>query len=763
MLNMVSTDRESLEINDDTYRWVAKSIETIKDRLGLKIRVHHTDDLFNRGDIFLFNHFARFETIIPPYVIYQKTGAHCRSVADKVFFEGSDMFANFIRSIGVVPNDLPGLLPFLAAEILRGRKVVMFPEGGMVKDRRVMDNKGNYSIYSRTASERRKHHRGAAVLAHTLDIFKLRILDLNKNNDTDRINRWVKALKLNSAEELIALAKKPTLIIPSTITFYPIRVRENFFSKFASFFTKNMSRKFSEEILIESNLVFKDTDMDIRLCEPVITRKKWWWWEKIILKRYFAKIRSLDDLFGLKDQASGYIEKILERCISKETNIIRDEYMQAMYTNITINLSHIASHLIVTLLERDRMEIEFNEFNLALYMSVKNLQATYGLQLHHSLLWPNCYIKLLDGECPELDRFIATCKQAELIKVSDNKYIFNDKLLNEYEFDEIRIENPVMVYENEVVPLAEVHQTVDAALDSVETVPDEDIASYMFDDELRSYQWNLEHFNAPEFDEINKKETATEDAKPYLLLPKSKCKTGILLLHGLLATPAELREFGDGLCKQGYAVMGVRIAGHGTSPHDLAELSWNDWLTSVERGYKILSAFCENIVVVGFSTGATLALAFAASNPENLAGVAAVSPAVKLRNKKSALIPFVQGINKMTKWLPNTEGLLEFIDNDPEHPEINYRSTPVGAIGNLLDLSEYTLKELRQISSPISIIQGDDDPVVDPDGAKLVFDGLSVGDKSLHWIASNKHGIIIDDIGDTRELLTNFIRRIETD
>ncbi|MCK5546365.1 MAG: alpha/beta fold hydrolase, partial [Rhodospirillaceae bacterium] len=394
-------------------------------------------------------------------------------------------------------------------------------------------------------------------------------------------------------------------------------------------------------------------------------------------------------------------------------------------------------------------------------VSVKNLQATHGLQLHRSLLWPDCYIKLLDGECPELDRFINTCKTAKLIDVSADKYIFNEKLLNEYGFDEVRIENPVMVYENEVEPLTEVHQTVDAALDGTETMPEKDIASYMFDDELRSYQWNLEHFNTPEFDGINKKETATEDAEPYLLLPKTKCKTGVLLLHGLLATPAELRKFGDDLCKQGYAVMGVRIAGHGTSPHDLAGLSWNDWLASVARGHKILSAFCERIVIIGFSTGATLALAFAAGNPENLVGVAAVSPAIKLRDKKSALIPFVQGINKMTKWMPNTEGLLEFIDNDPENPEINYRSTPVSAIGGLLELSEHTQKGLGQISSPVRIIQGDSDPVVDPDGAKMVFDGLSVVDKSLHWIASDKHGILIDDVGDTHELLASFIRRME--
>ena len=32
----------------------------------------------------------------------------------------------------------------------------------MVKDRRVVDRHGEFSIYSRTARERRKHHAGAA-------------------------------------------------------------------------------------------------------------------------------------------------------------------------------------------------------------------------------------------------------------------------------------------------------------------------------------------------------------------------------------------------------------------------------------------------------------------------------------------------------------------------------------------------------------------------------------------------------------------------
>jgi hypothetical protein len=66
---------------------------------------------------------------------------------------------------GAVPTDYEGLLPFLAAEVLRGRKVILFPEGGMVKDRRVLDRSGGYSIYSRSTLERRKQHTGAAVVA----------------------------------------------------------------------------------------------------------------------------------------------------------------------------------------------------------------------------------------------------------------------------------------------------------------------------------------------------------------------------------------------------------------------------------------------------------------------------------------------------------------------------------------------------------------------------------------------------------------------
>jgi hypothetical protein len=141
---------DALQINESTYEWSVRVVTILKKILRLNLKLHH---------------FARFETFIPQYLIYQETGALCRSLASKDFFVEGSAFSSYLLNVGTVPNDHPRLLPFLAEEILRGRKVIVFPEGGMVKDRRVMDSAGHYSIYSRMAKQRRKHHTGAAVLA----------------------------------------------------------------------------------------------------------------------------------------------------------------------------------------------------------------------------------------------------------------------------------------------------------------------------------------------------------------------------------------------------------------------------------------------------------------------------------------------------------------------------------------------------------------------------------------------------------------------
>jgi 1-acyl-sn-glycerol-3-phosphate acyltransferase len=126
-----------LVINESLYQWCVRAFSLVRRRLGINITVHDSDGLIEKGQIFLFNHFARFETIIPQYFIHQATGEYCRCVATHELFEGNERFAKLLWDLGGVPSNHPGLLAFLAAEILRGRKVIIFPEGRMIKDRQV--------------------------------------------------------------------------------------------------------------------------------------------------------------------------------------------------------------------------------------------------------------------------------------------------------------------------------------------------------------------------------------------------------------------------------------------------------------------------------------------------------------------------------------------------------------------------------------------------------------------------------------------------
>ena len=756
---MTDADEDVFAINGGYYDWSIRTYEAIRKRLGLKLKVHPDDELLKQGHIFLFNHFTRFETVIPPYIIHRATGAYTRSVADHSLFEVSEGLSKFLHGFGAMPNNQPGLLAFLAAEILRGRKVVMFPEGSMVKDRRVLDSDGKFGILSPSAKRRRKHHRGPAVLALTLDIFKQRILYLHKKGDVQRIGRWVRALGLKDEQQLLARAYEPTLIVPATITFYPIRVREHFLSRAASLFSKKLSQQVAEEMLVEGNLIFRDTDMDIRLNPAIKTARKWRWWEKRLLNRYFLKISSLDGLFALRDRAEGFAERLLARCINDETHRIRDKYMHAIYAGTTINLSHLASCIITSLIRRNRMEIGIADFHGALYLALKKLQATANVHLHRSLDSPDRYRNLLDGENFELDRFLDLCKETGLLDKTPHAYRFLDKLRREYKFHEIRIENPVLVYANEASPIAAVGEAVEAALQKVSTVSPRELAPNLFDDELRAHAWNRNHFSKEPYSGINNKETATKSGAPYLLLPGKHVRKGVLLVHGFLASPAELSNFGQRLHERGYAVMGVRLAGHGTSPWDLKSRTWREWLDSVRRSYRILSAFADQIVVAGFSAGGALSLILAAEHPEKLQGVASVSTPLAYRNRKLAFVPLVHGLNKLSDWLPNFDGVMPFRENDSEHPDINYRNVPVHGLQQLRVMTGELQDHLPRIEVSTLIVQGDDDPVVEPDSARIIFDTLATEDKALHWVASGRHGILNEDIGGTCRLLFDFIER----
>ncbi|MDJ0957527.1 MAG: alpha/beta fold hydrolase [Arenicellales bacterium] len=745
------------EVRRSTYEKSVHVFKILEKILKVNIKLHQSEDQINEGEIFLFNHFARFETFIPQYLIYTKTGALSRSVAANEFFLKDDAFSNYLLNAGAVPRNLPDLLPFLAAEILKGRKVIVFPEGCMVKDRQVVDHRGKYSIYSRATNSRRKHHTGPAVLGLALDVFKQAVLTLHNLGHTSRLEEWAEKLQLENTEDLLAAARRSTAIVPANITFYPMRVGDNLLRKGAELLNRGLSRRLSEELMIEGNILLKHTDMDVRLGDAIYPREYLRWLDRKLLNSILPRLDSLETAFNLRTAKGVWAAKPLSRSIRHNVRSIRDEYMHRMYSNVTVNLCHLASRIILLLVVRGRTEIADHEFHKILYLAVRKIQARGSVQLHRSLRNPEAYSGLLDGDCLGLSQFIKTASSSQLVERVDGEYRFLSKLREKHTLDEIRIENLVAVYANEVAPLPQVCQVIADAIEEAPYVGPKQFAKHRFDDEGIAIHWDRLQFSKPRHLAINEQETAISNPDPFLFEPDRPNGIGVILVHGFLASPAQVREFGEQLARGGYTVLGVRLKGHGTSPWDLRERSWEDWFGSLNRGYETMATLSDRVFLVGFSTGGALALRLAADQPEQLAGVAAVSVPLKFQNKNMVFVPLMHSANQLVRWMSAYEGIMPFRPNDSEQPEINYKHMPIRGLYELRRMMDALQSHLKDVRCPVLLLQGNGDPVVSPNSAELLYDGLEQANRTLKVIEAKRHGILSENIGGTQQIIVDFI------
>src|ERR1700748_2360581 len=76
-------------------------------------------------------------------------------------------------------------------------------------------------------------------------------------------------------------------------------------------------------------------------------------------------------------------------------------------------------------------------------------------------------------------------------------------------------------------------------------------------------------------------------------------KVGVLLIHGLCGTPAEMRFVASGLARAGYTVHCPTLAGHGGSRQDIVGTTWQDWYASAEKGLDALRPECDTVIVGG--------------------------------------------------------------------------------------------------------------------------------------------------------------------
>ncbi len=207
--------------------------------------------------------------------------------------------------------------------------------------------------------------------------------------------------------------------------------------------------------------------------------------------------------------------------------------------------------------------------------------------------------------------------------------------------------------------------------------------------------------------------------------------TGCLLVHGFTGSPSEMRYLGEFLAKQGFTVLGVRLAGHGTSPEDMAGTTWPDWYESVRQAWLELRQSCGRLFIIGLSMGGLLTLHASLEFPA--AGIVAINTPVFLQNRNVLFTPVLKHVIAYT----GKTGL-QLADN-----QFAYDKMPLKCIESLLSLISTVRTELPRLNAPLLVLQSDQDKTVRPKSADYIFRTASSVDKEITRFPKSGHLLTI--------------------
>ena len=230
---------------------------------------------------------------------------------------------------------------------------------------------------------------------------------------------------------------------------------------------------------------------------------------------------------------------------------------------------------------------------------------------------------------------------------------------------------------------------------------------------------------------------------------------GVLLLHGFAGTPPELIRLGEWLAGHGILAHAPLLAGHGTTPEEMARTGAGDWIRSANRGLDELLARCRTVGVAGQSMGGTLALHLAATRPE-VRAVVTQAALLRLSDWRLRVLPALHPLvrwdtpsGKVDLYLPERVGMLH-----------SYRRRPTRAILQLVRLGRLVERELRAVWQPILVLHGGRDGVVSPANADQIVGGVGSSVRGLRLFPRSGHGMSVDvDSAEVAELAGRWFAR----
>lgn len=190
-------------------------------------------------------------------------------------------------------------------------------------------------------------------------------------------------------------------------------------------------------------------------------------------------------------------------------------------------------------------------------------------------------------------------------------------------------------------------------------------------------------------------------------------KAAALLIHGFTASPSEMLELGKFLNQHGYHVLIPCLPGHGTTPEDLDQRQYHEWIAEAESAYLKLQGRFEKVFVLGLSMGATISF-FLAARHANISGLVFFAAPYWIRSKSlHAWMKFCNTSHlwKIFEWQFGKCGIAKPPSKYPLSKRFSYAVYPVKALRELLRIVEKSKMLFGKIRQPALFLHSNTDQV----------------------------------------------------
>lgn len=241
--------------------------------------------------------------------------------------------------------------------------------------------------------------------------------------------------------------------------------------------------------------------------------------------------------------------------------------------------------------------------------------------------------------------------------------------------------------------------------------------------------------------------------------------TAILLIHGFADSPGVFHRMAPVLADRGFTCRVMRLPGSAEPIEAMAQTGSDAWRRSVDAEIRALHSDHSRVVVVGHSLGGTLALEHVLAHPGAADGLVLIAPLLRVSRERSPVLSArawyecartaLQISDVVENWFPR-----DVAADEAEGP-MSERFLPRSVYDGMFDVVDSVREHDEDLATPVLIVVGDRDKVVDTEAVVEFFEHCRSDDKELVCLEDTGHVIPLDQRWeDATDAIARFAGRV---